>query len=166
MAKARSAILVATDGSDEGTAAVNATITFPWPEGTRVHGVVVRSRIGASEMPASVWDEIEAGYAAVAEDARKVLARRWPSADVQVTDGPITDAILDHADRVGARVIVLGSRGHGRIARLLIGSTSLGVAQGMKHAALVVRGRARDFTRVALGFDGSSSARHAVTLLS
>lgn len=165
MAKARGTVLIATDGSDEGTAAVSAAATFPWPAGSRLQSVVVRSRVAASEIPESVWAEIEKSYAGVAEAARKVLARRWPDAEAKVIDGPVVDSILAHADRVGARVIVLGSRGHGPIARLLLGSTSLGVARGMKHSALVVRGRAREFTRVALGFDGSASARRAVTTL-
>jgi nucleotide-binding universal stress UspA family protein len=60
---------------------------------------------------------------------------------------------------------VLGSRGHGPIARLLIGSTSLGVVRRMSHAALVVRGRPRGLTRVTMGFDGSPSARRAVAFL-
>jgi nucleotide-binding universal stress UspA family protein len=165
MARSRGTILIATDGSDEGRAAVNAATTFPWPAGTRARGVVVRSRIAASEIPESVWADIERSLATVAEEARKILARRWADAEVSVIDGPVVDAILSHAERVGARVIVVGSRGHGPIARLLVGSTSLGVVRGMTHAALVVRGRGRDFTRVALGFDGSPDARRAATFL-
>jgi nucleotide-binding universal stress UspA family protein len=166
MAKPRGfAVLIATDGSEAGTSAVNAITTFPWPAGIRVHGVVVRSPVATSELPEFVWADVERSVATVAEDARKILARRWPDAQVRVVDGPTVDAILEQADRGSARVIVLGSRGHGPIARLLLGSTSLGVVRRTKHAALIVRGRSRGFTRVALGFDGSSAARHAVTFL-
>jgi nucleotide-binding universal stress UspA family protein len=166
MAKSRSfAVLVATDGSEEATAAVHAVTTFPWPAGTRVHGVVVRSTVIAADLPESVWVDVERSLTAVAEGARKILARRWPDAQVRIVDGPTVDAILRHAERVRARVIVLGSQGHGPIARLLVGSTSLGVVRHMKHAALIVRGRPRGFARVALGFDASPAARHAVTLL-
>lgn len=166
MAKPQSfTILIATDGSDEGTAAVNAVTTFPWPDGTRVHGVVVRSSLTVPEIPESVWAAIEHSLADVAEGARKILARRSPDVQVRVVDGPTAAAILEQAERVSARVIVLGSGGHGPVARLLLGSTSLGVVRQMKHAALVVRGRPRGWARVALGFDGSPSARHAVTFL-
>jgi nucleotide-binding universal stress UspA family protein len=160
--------LVAADGSDEATAAVQAVTTFPWPDGTRVHGVVVRSSmtaLAAPEIPDNVWADVENSLIGVAEAARKILARRWPEAQVRVVDGPTVGAILEQARRVRARVIVLGSRGHGPIARLLLGSTSLGVVRQMKHAALVVRGRARGWARVALAFDGSTAARHAVTFL-
>src|SRR6185369_373646 len=93
-------ILVATDGSKEGTAAVNAATTFPWPAGTRARGVVVRSRVAASEVPEFVWVDIDRSLAGVAEEARKILARRWPDAEVRLVDGPTVDAILAHADRV------------------------------------------------------------------
>lgn len=169
MAKPQSfTVLIATDGSDEATAAVNGVTTFPWPDGMRVHGVVVRSSLAglaAPEIPENVWADVEQSLVDVAEAARKILARRRPDVQVRVVNGPFVDAILKQAERVSARVIVLGSRGHGPIARLLLGSTSLGVVRGMKHAALVVRGRARGWARVALGFDGSTSARHAVTFL-
>ena len=102
-------ILIATDGSEQGTAAVSAVTTFPWPVGVRVRGL-----------------------AGVAAAAKKILARRWPDA---VIDGPTVDAIATCAERVNARAIVLGSRGHGPIARLLLGSTSLGVVRRMRHAA-------------------------------
>ena len=158
-------VLVATDGSEQGTAAVNATITFPWPSGARVRGVVVRGPVITSEVPEFVLADIERSLVGVAADAKKVLARRWPGAEVRVIDGPTVDAIVGHADQAGASVIVLGSRGHGPIARLLLGSTSLGVVRRMKHAALVVRGSTRAVTRVAVGLDGSPCARHALDSL-
>ena len=56
MAKPRGfTILIATDGSEQGTAAVTAATTFPWPAGARVHGVVVRSQLAASGIPEFVW---------------------------------------------------------------------------------------------------------------
>ena len=166
MAKARGfAVLIATDGSEVATAAVDAATKFPWPAGARVSGVVVRGSLATSEFHEFVWVDLERSLTGVAENARKILARRSPDAQVRVVDGPIVDAILKEADRVGARVIVLGSRGHGALARLLVGSTSLGVVRHMKQAALIVRGRSRDFARMAVAFDGSTAARHAVSFL-
>jgi nucleotide-binding universal stress UspA family protein len=166
MVKARRfTILIATDGSEQGTAAVKAATTFPWPAGSRVRGVVVRSTVITSDVPEFVLADIERSLTGVAADARKILARRWPDAEVRVIDGPVVDAIVGHVDNGGASVAVLGSRGHGPIARLLLGSTSLGVIRRMKRAALVVRGSTRAVTRVAVGFDGSPCARHALDWL-
>ena len=161
----RFTILVATDGSEEATAAVRATAVFPWPEGSRAHAVVVRTPLPTADIPASVWTEVDRGLTAVADAARKILSERWPDAEARVVDGPTVDAILARAQRVGARAIVLGSHGHGPIARLLLGSISLGVVRQMKHAALVVRSRPRGFANVVLAFDGSRQSRHAVTFV-
>ena len=160
-----SAVLLATDGSKEATEAVRTTTIFPWPGRTRVHGVVVRAPLPGTDIPESVWVEVDRGLDAVAESARKALARRWPDADVRVVDGPTVDAILRRAERVGAQTIVLGSGGHGAIARLLLGSTSLGVVRRMKHAALIVRGHPRTFARVVVGLDGSPHSRRTVSYL-
>ena len=166
MAKPKSfTVLVASDGSEEATAAVNAVAIFPWPAGTRAHGVVVRSGAALVDVPEHVWAEVDRGYAAVAEGARKVLARRWPDAEVRVVNGPTVPAIFTRARQVGARSIVVGSRGHGPIARLLLGSTSLGIVRALKHTALVVRGRPRSFARVAVGLDGSAHSRRTVAFL-
>jgi nucleotide-binding universal stress UspA family protein len=161
----RFTILVATDGSEEGTAAVKAAAIFPWPAGSRVHAVVVRTALPTADIPESVWTEVDRGLTAVADAARKILSERWPDAEARVVDGPTVEAILARAQRVGARVIVLGSHGHGPIARLLLGSISLGVVRQMKHAALVVRSRPRGFARVVLGVDGSRQSRHAVAFV-
>ena len=81
MAKARAfTILIATDGSDLGTAAVDAAVTFPWPAAVRARGLVVRSHVITSEVPEFVLADIERSLAGVAADAKKILARRWSCA--------------------------------------------------------------------------------------
>jgi nucleotide-binding universal stress UspA family protein len=166
MAKAKSfTVLVATDGSAEGTAAVIAATQFPWPAGSRAQGAVVRTVGSVLDLAGPARTEVDRSVAAVAEGARTLLARRWPGAEVRVVNGPTVAAIEARATRIGARAIVLGSRGHGPVARLLLGSTSLGLVRRTRHAALVVRGRPAGFTRVALAFDGSAHARRAATFL-
>jgi len=166
MAKAKHfGILVATDGSAEATAAVKATVAFPWSAEASVHAVVVRTPLPVADVPALVLTDVDRGLDVVAESANKILASRWPDVDARVVDGPTVDAILRYADRVRARVVVVGSHGHGPIARLLLGSTSLGIVRRMKHAALIVRGSPRGFARVVVGLDGSLHSRHTVAFL-
>lgn len=54
-------------------------------------------------------------------------------------DGPATDAVLDVADEVGADLVVVGSREHGFLERLLEGSVSEAVVRRAPCDVLVVR---------------------------
>lgn len=158
-------VVVATDGSREARAAVAHAATFPWPPETRVHGVVARPAPGLVAWSPELSKAIEDGLVAVASAARRVLARRWPDADVEIVDGPPVDAIVRFARRLRARAIVLGSRGEGPLRRLLIGSVSRGVVRHAPSASLVAKGRAQGAGRVVLGVDGSRHAERAAEFL-
>jgi nucleotide-binding universal stress UspA family protein len=162
-------IVVATDGSPAARAAVAAAVAFPWPRGSRVVGVVARQGFTApamaAEWPAQVWDTLERALEQIRRDAQAQLARRWPGAEVTIADGPPTEAILRTARRLSAGAIVVGSRGHGLLGRLLLGSVSRAVIRGARCPVLVVKGRRPAGQRVVLGVDGSPHARRAVELL-
>ena len=157
-------VLVATDGTREARAAVAATAAFPWPSGTRVSGVVVRTFVPEGR-PAFFMKAFDRVYRRVATAAQRVLAARWPGAEVAVIDATPADGIVGVAKRSGARVIVMGSRSRGRLARLLLGSVARKVSYRAPCAVLVVRGRSREFTRFVIGVDGSASSRRAVDLV-
>ena len=52
--------------------------------------------------------------------------------------GPIVEKILDQATERGARMIVMGSHGHGALYELLVGSITQGVLKGAKCPVVVV----------------------------
>ena len=52
--------------------------------------------------------------------------------------GPIVEKILDQAEERGARMIVMGSHGHGALYELLVGSITQGVLKGAKCPVVVV----------------------------
>lgn len=56
-----------------------------------------------------------------------------------VTTGHPVDGILDYAEKTAADVIVMGSRGQGMLAEVVIGSTSRRVLRRGKIPVLVVR---------------------------
>jgi nucleotide-binding universal stress UspA family protein len=81
-----------------------------------------------------------------------------------VIDALPVEAILAEARRFRAKLIVVGWRGYGPMARLLMGSVSRGVVRHALCPVLVVR-RRRGIRTVVVGMDGSPNARKAARFL-
>lgn len=85
-------------------------------------------------------DEVEAverRHLAIAEEARTMLPRELPGDRVATIAprGHVAEALV--AASAGARMLVVGSRGHGEFASLLLGSTSHHCAQHA-HCPVVI----------------------------
>jgi nucleotide-binding universal stress UspA family protein len=158
----KSRVLVATDGSKDAQAAIATAGAFPWPVATRVRAVVARRSRWGRRGP--VIAALDGHFERVAARATRSLRRTWPGADSIVVDALPVEAILGEARRFRAKVIVLGWRGYGPVARLLMGSVSHGVVRHAACPVLVVR-RRRDIRTVVLGVDGSPNARKAARFL-
>jgi len=159
------AIVVATDGSPSGRAAVATALEFPWPPGTRAAGVVSRRTRATRGRPGYVVLAFERHFDAVAARTLRMLRRRWPDAQVRVLDAPPVEAILDVARREPADAIVLGWRGHGTIRRLLMGSVSRGVVRRATSPVLVVPKRRTHVRQFVIGIDGSALAQRAAAFV-
>ena len=166
MAKRSFNVLVASDASPQARAGVAATLAFPWPDGTRAQGVMVsgvagldrwRRRARAAYVP---WLRQEAAR------VRRRLRRRWADAEVVVVNPPVVKAIVEQAQRWGADVIVLGSRGRGTLQRTLLGSVSRDVVHEAECAVLVVKGKVRAPRRFLIGLDSSVRSTRAVAFVS
>lgn len=156
-------VLVASDGSLSATAAVVNARRFPWPEAARISGVIAREP--ADYDRSAVRASLDRAARAVAENTALALRRRWPDVRVRVLKGPAVAAIVEHAKRVRADVIVLGWRGHGAVRRLMAGSVSRGVVRHAPCSVLVVRRAAPRVKNVVIGFDGSDQAKRAIALV-
>jgi nucleotide-binding universal stress UspA family protein len=82
--------------------------------------------------------------------------------------GSPVDAILDLGEEIGADLLVVGSRGHGTLERLILGSVSEGVVHHSTRPVLVVRGGEDAWPpeRVVIGEDGSEAAKKAAEMAS
>ena len=60
--------------------------------------------------------------------------------ETQLIEGPAAQAILRVAEEDGVDLIVLGSRGHGKLAGLVLGSVSNAVAQQAACPVMIVHG--------------------------
>jgi nucleotide-binding universal stress UspA family protein len=165
MAQRSFPVLVATDGSPQSRAAVETAIGFPWPAGSAGHGIVASATPVLTDAAPAVWDALREVSRAEARRAERRLRRRWPDAEVFVTDSPPVPGILARARKVRARVLVVGSRGLGAVGRLLLGSVSRACVRQARSSVLVVRGSARAPRRFLIGIDGSAHARAAVAFV-
>lgn len=83
---------------------------------------------------------IEALGETVLEDAKE-RAEEAGARDVKVAtlDGDEAEAVIDHAAETGADLIVVGSRGLGRLKGLVLGSVSRKIATHAKMSVLIAR---------------------------
>jgi nucleotide-binding universal stress UspA family protein len=160
-------VLLAMDGSTSADTARNLVASLSWPEGTiiRVVGVAEPASavlVGISPYAATELDDPGAAEALQARigEAAALLAKPGRIIETQFVRGRPASAIVDLARDMRADLIVLGSRGLGRLRSMLLGSVS---AEVVDHAPCpVLVARASSIGPVLVAVDGSDSARRAV----
>ena len=158
-------VLIAVDGSAGAAEAVGLAHTMAWPDHSRLRVVSVVERESwilpmqplagiAPALESEIVGYLEARQAEIVE----LLA---PAHDVEtaILRGRPGTAIIEEANRFAADVIIVGSRGHGVIATLMLGSVS---AEVVDHARIpVLVSRRPTLSHVVLATDESPSARAA-----
>jgi nucleotide-binding universal stress UspA family protein len=166
-------VLYATDRSECAEVALDLICSIDWPPGSSVHvvqavpaGVMV---FGGPWPPITPIDtaSIEDATRRQAEEGLVEVADRLLEAGLEVTTavvgGRTPDVIQSEASRMGSELIVVGSRGHGSIETMLLGSTT---SEVVDHAAVpVLVARTRTLGPVVLAFDGSRHAEAAADFL-
>jgi len=128
-------VLVAIDGSVPARLAVDLVSDISWPAGTEI----------------LVAEAVETGAG--------LFGGPWAA----MPRGRPATAIVDRARGMPADLIVVGSRGHGTIESMLLGSVS---AELIDHApAPVLVSRGRRIERIVLAWDGSSGSSLAADLI-
>jgi nucleotide-binding universal stress UspA family protein len=170
-------LLLATDGSISAEHALQFVRQETWPANSTVRVVTVLDEVAMDEAAMTVgnpWSVIPP----VVSDRLKDLARSAASTtlehaterlaatlavEVATLPGRPAHAIADEARRWDADAIVIGSRGHGAISSMVLGSVSDEVIDLADRPVLIVRG---DQVRgVVVGVDGSSGADRALDLV-
>ncbi len=140
-------ILLATDGSLQAEQATKAAIELANATGSELHLVhvgVVPNCLG--DGPGTMgYDGLL--YEQIEREAREALRKlTWRTkvagGTVVATHlrlGGVADEIIGLAEEIGAGVIVMGSRGRGRLRRFLLGSVSGSVVRRARCSVLVVR---------------------------
>lgn len=124
---ARHRIVVGVDGSPGAAGALRAAVQEATAHGARlevVHAWVFPWRDGLAGLASSVADEALEKMASEIVDAAVGEAQALGAADVTgtIAQGAAAAALLEAAK--GADLLVVGTRGHGGFAGLLLGSVS------------------------------------------
>ena len=134
-------ILLATDGSSEAELAAMTAVDLAKSTDSELHVVHV------GEFLPTILAQTEAEPAQLEREARDLLdeqVRRIEGAEGTVKEahlrlGRPDEEIVDVADSVGAGLIVMGSRGRGRLRRALLGGVSDSVVRHAHCPVTIVR---------------------------
>jgi nucleotide-binding universal stress UspA family protein len=156
-------ILLATDGSEDARLAARAAANLRERTGAELHVVHAWQAV---PHPVVDPDYYEEGARQLLEVETEFISSSGAAVSgAHLIMGTPVDAILDLAEEIGADLIVVGSRGHGPLGRLILGSVSEGVVHHATRPVLVLRG-AWPPERIVIGDDGSEAAREAGELAS
>lgn len=146
-------ILIATDGSGYGEAAVDfAANIISQPDTTEVKIVIVvepfalieaetliESTGELADMTKSAAREADAVGKRLAENLRGKLSAATIDVSNEVLGGPAARMIVEKAEKWNADLIVVGSHGYGFWERIWLGSVSDRIAHHASCSVLIVR---------------------------
>jgi nucleotide-binding universal stress UspA family protein len=138
-------IMVATDGSDGANRAVDVAAELTNALGGDLLILTIGGNLPGDEMrqlahaEGNISDALESLSTRILMDARE-RARHLGVAEVHIQSGwgDAAEAIIEIARRQSVDAIVIGRRGRGRLAGLLLGSVSQKVVSLAPCAAIVV----------------------------
>lgn len=140
-------ILLATDGSPDAEQALVYARDLALRDNAQlivVHAFEPVPRyLGEPGWDRAAGRRVSAGQK-VANDVAQRLGEAGVDIVVELLEGPPADAILKVADVRECDLIVMGSRGHGALASLVLGSVSRGVLAGARAPVLVVRAKKQE----------------------
>ncbi len=161
-------ILVATDGSKDAVLAARAAVDLANRSGSELHLAHAWTRLPSVHFQEYVSIQLEQeGRLVLDEEARQIEATGGNLAGVHLREGRTEEVIVDLAKEIESDLIVIGSRGLGKIERLLMGSVSEGVVNLASCPVLAMREREEGAwppKRIVVGEDGSEEAKRASEL--
>jgi nucleotide-binding universal stress UspA family protein len=154
-------ILLATDGSEDAELAGRAAASISVETGVELHLVHAWQSVPHPFIEAAHYEREAARI--LEEQAERVADAGAAVREAHLVMGPPVDAILDLCEEIGADLIVVGSKGHGTLGRLILGSVSEGAVHHATCPVLVLRGGEDAWPpeRVVIGDDGSEAAKKA-----
>jgi nucleotide-binding universal stress UspA family protein len=138
-------IVLGIDGSPGSAAAAEAVAARAWPAGTEVMVVaawdlqfelaLAQATLAAGRGGRAPESIVRQRIDAVADDLRRAGLHATPV----IVQGDPKRVLVEQAEEWDADCIILGAKGHGRVARFLLGSVSAAVAARAHCSVEVVR---------------------------
>jgi nucleotide-binding universal stress UspA family protein len=164
-------ILIAYDGSPGAQQAAALAGSLAWPQGSalRVAGAVEFARpfytgLRHDAMASPETDPLlDEGRRAQVADVVAELSGTGHDVDGIVLRGRTATVLVEHAASFAADLVITGSRGHGTVTSLLLGSVSAELVETAPCPVLVAR--TPEARTIVVAVDGSAAADQAVSLL-
>jgi nucleotide-binding universal stress UspA family protein len=139
-------ILLATDGSEEAQLASTTAADLAQKTDSELHVLTVGPDLPLYELPehpAEFEDVLRENRRRAKEvleqQAKKIEESGGTVKETHLLEGRADEEIVELAEEIGAGLIVMGSRGHGRLRRALLGSVSEAVVRHAHCPVTVVR---------------------------
>ena len=137
-------ILIATDGSPSAEEAVDVGLELASDHDASVIIVHIAPALdiapwAAFSMAAGMPHVVSAEDRVALDEAVATAEGRGIPVTGEVLQGVPADQIISAAEAHDVDLIVLGSRGHGTVARTVLGSVSMGVLHRTRRPVLIVR---------------------------
>jgi nucleotide-binding universal stress UspA family protein len=139
-------ILLATDGSEEAQLAATTAADLAQKTNSELHVLTVGPDYPLYELtehPAEFEDVLSENRRQAKEtleqQAKRIEESGGTIKETHLREGRADKEIVEVAEEIGAGLIVMGSRGHGRLRRALLGSVSDAVVRHAHCPVTIVR---------------------------
>lgn len=163
-------ILIALDGSTSSEVSIQEAVSRLWPAGSQFYLTSAVDQFFFARAPVLLAEAKKITEEHLEENAKKLRSAGWETSTGLVLDSP-RHAISKIATEWKAELILLGSRGHGRIERMLLGSTAQSVLRHAHCSVEIVRARRNGTVdgpptmKILVPTDGSECAEKALKSL-
>ena len=133
-------ILLATDGLVSTATAARAAIDLAKKGGAELHVVHVWHTVPSPHFDRVIRSELEEiGRDRLEQQVRLIEDPGGTVAGAYLMEGRTVEGIIAQAEEIEAGLVIVGSRGMGRLGRLALGSVSMGLVHRSHCPVLIVR---------------------------
>jgi nucleotide-binding universal stress UspA family protein len=133
-------VLLATDGLESTALASRAAVDLAKVNGAELHVVHVWHTVPSPRFDSVIRSGLEdVGRETLEEQVRWIEEQGGTVAGAHLVEGRAVEAIVEQAGEIDAGLVIVGTRGMGRLGRMVMGSVSTGLAHRSPCPVLIVR---------------------------